>query len=50
MEIKSKYACSQSALYQICLLIALNCKSKIADFGLDVNEGSFVVKVGGLEG
>jgi hypothetical protein len=34
MEIKSKYACSQSALYQICLLIALNCKSKIADFGL----------------
>jgi hypothetical protein len=34
MKITSSYPCSQSALYQICLLIALKCKSKIADFGL----------------
>ncbi len=34
MEIKSQYPCSQSALYQICMLIALNCKAKIADFGM----------------
>ncbi|MEO5572818.1 MAG: carboxypeptidase-like regulatory domain-containing protein [Bacteroidia bacterium] len=31
---KTSYACSQPSLYQICLLIALNCKSKIADFVL----------------
>jgi hypothetical protein len=34
MEIKSKTPCSQPDLYQICLLIALSCKSKIADFAL----------------
>jgi hypothetical protein len=32
--IKSTYPGSQPTLYQVCMLIALNCKSKIADFAL----------------
>ncbi|MEP7170527.1 MAG: carboxypeptidase-like regulatory domain-containing protein [Bacteroidota bacterium] len=34
MKITSQYPCGQPALYQICLLIALNLKSKIAEFSL----------------